>query len=141
MSIEAFAARLRDLELFRGLEPEQLMAIARNMERIVFKPGQRLLEAGGVGDGAFVIVSGDAETLPLYEDEQPVSIEPGSLVGEMAMLIEHQHKIGVIARGPVRALKISRSALHKLMLEDGALADVIGPLQQEWQAEQLASLE
>ena len=29
----------------------------------------------------------------------------------------------------------------RIRFENGALADVIGPLQQEWQAEQLASLE
>ena len=93
------------------------------MERIVFKPGQILVQAGSEGDGAYVIVSGDAETLPLYEDERPEEIEPGSLIGEMAMLIEHTHKISVIARGQVRTLKISRAALHGLLLEDPAMAE------------------
>jgi CRP-like cAMP-binding protein len=50
-------------------------------------------------------------------------VPAGSLLGEMAMLIETQHSSTVIARNTVRALRISREDLQAQMAEDVSLAD------------------
>lgn len=123
MLIDTFAERLGDIEIFRGLAPERLAAIARIAERIVFRPGQTIISAGRPGDGAFLLVDGRAIVLADGADVPETSVVPGSLVGEIAMLIEHEHRITVAAEGSVRALKLSRSALHQLMARDPALAE------------------
>lgn len=124
MQLQDFAGLLADIEVFRGLRPDQLEAVAACMDRIVFRAGQRIITAGEVGDGAFLLVGGEAEAVvdaPTGTDAEPVI--PGSLIGEMAMLIEHQHRLTVVARSSVRGCKITRAALHRAMLEDASLAD------------------
>ena len=46
----------------------------------------------------------------------------GALLAEMCMLIEQEHGVTVVARSPVLAIKILRTTMHELMLDDPALA-------------------
>ena len=124
MSIEAFALRLGDLEIFRGLTPDQRIAIARTADRVIFRQGQEIIRKGNAGDCAYLIVSGDAVTLADPDvglAEQPVS--EGSLIGEMAMMIEHEYAATVIARGTVRCLRLPRESMHRLMSEDPSISE------------------
>ena len=128
MATDPLLTALQNLEVFRGLDQEQLAEIARKAERIVFKPGQTVVEAGAQGDGAFLLVAGDAEVLP---DERQTNhprgnrqpVVPGSLVGEMAMLIEHEYRITVVACSSIRALKITRAQMQALMLAAPVVAE------------------
>ncbi len=123
MAIDAFSNALRHLEIFQGLKPLQITEIARNADRIVFRDGQTIITAGTPGDGAFVIMGGEAIALPDSERGLPAErIEEGTLLGEMAMLIEHDYAVTVIAKGQVRAIKINRQALHAHMLDEPAMA-------------------
>ncbi len=120
--IDTLVANLKDLELFRGLDEQQLSAIVRTADRVVFKPGQTIIKAGDAGDGAFVIAGGDAEVVG--KDGEPAHpVVQGSLVGELAMLIEHEYRVTIVASTSVRALKLPRTEIHRLMLDDRSLAD------------------
>jgi CRP-like cAMP-binding protein len=124
MALDAIVAPFLRLEIFQGLKPLQITEIARRAERIVFRPGQIIVHARAPGDGAFVIVSGEAVALSGTAgrvEREP--IEPGSLIGELAMLTEHDYNVTVVAQGPVRALKITRDALRAQMLDDPGLAE------------------
>lgn len=124
MAIDSLVTTLQNLEVFRGLAPEQLAEIVRKADRMVFRPGQTVIEAGHAGDGAYVLVTGDADVLlDEAETHQGQPVQPGSLVGEMAMLIEHQYRITVVARTSIRALKITRAQLQAQMLVAPHLAD------------------
>ena len=134
MATDQLVLALQNLEVFRGLGEDQLAEIARRAERIVFKPGQTVVEAGHAGDGAFLLVAGDAEVMPddARDNARNVArsgsgggqaIEPGSLVGEMAMLIEHEYRITVVARSSIRALKITRAQMQAHMLAAPSLAE------------------
>ena len=119
MSKDALIAPLMRVALFQGLKPLQITEIARNAERIVFRAGETITELGAEGDAAFLIVSGSAVCLGAADRD---AVEPGSLIGEMAMLIEHAYGSRVVAQGNVRALRLTRSALHEQMLADPTLA-------------------
>lgn len=124
MAIDAFVQPLLRVELFQGLKPLQITEIARRADRIVFKPGDVIVAEDTTGDAAILIVQGDAARVsgPGHRGEiEPV--EPGSLVGEMAMLVDTVHSSTVVARSSVRALRISRSELHEQMEADPALAE------------------
>jgi CRP-like cAMP-binding protein len=125
MSMDAVSAHLVRLEIFRGLKPLQITEIARHAERVVYKPGQLLIEDGKMGDAAIIVVGGDAVRIkaPMAPPEHEEPIEPGSLLGEMAMLIETDYSSTVIARTNVRALRITRDAMLAIMLEDPTLAE------------------
>ena len=120
MAIDKLVAPLLRVPLFAGLKPLQLTEIARQAERISFRPGGTITAAGEPGAGAYLIVAGEAV---LVSGDREQALEPGSLVGEIAMLTEHTYGATVMARGRVHALKITRSALHEQMRDDPPLAE------------------
>ena len=76
-----------------GLRPLQITELARQAERVKFHRGHVITEAGSAGDAAFLIASGAAGRIePAGSDGEVEPIEPGSLVGEMAMLVEHVYR-------------------------------------------------
>jgi len=124
MALDLIADRLHRLEVFRGLTAEQLERIARDAERLIFRNGQKLLEAGGDGEGAIVIISGYATALAEPElGDDAYEIEAGSMLGEAAMLSEHQFRVTVVAAGDVKAVRINRATLLAHMQEDPTLAE------------------
>jgi CRP/FNR family transcriptional regulator, cyclic AMP receptor protein len=124
MAIDKVVAPLLRVPLFAGLRPLQITEIARQAERIAFRGGGVITEAGRPGDGAYLIVSGDAVYRPRPGSTVPPQpVEPGSLVGELAMLVDHVYSATIVAEGRVHCLKILRSALYAQMEADPALAD------------------
>lgn len=124
MAIDALIAPLRRIELFQGLSPLQITEIARRAERIVFKAGSRITEAGAEADAAYLIVAGDADVIgDPTTNFTPEPVEEASLVGEMAMLVEYTYGVTVVARSHVRCLKILRTDMHEQMLEDPEVAE------------------
>jgi len=124
MAFDALLGSLVQVPLFRGLKPLQITEIARRAERMQYRPGDVLIEENSEADAAILIVSGDAVRV-----SGPTSIgrsEPvvaGSLLAEMGMLIETQHSSTVVARSPIRALRLTRSEMLAQMAEDPDLAD------------------
>lgn len=124
MSIESLAKPFRRLPLFEGLTPLQLTEIVRCASRVIYQPGDILIEEDMEGDAAIVIVSGEAiRTSSGLTGIPAESVGEGVLVGEMAMLIETVHSSTVMARTTMRALKISRADLQEIMMQDPAIAD------------------
>ena len=125
MSISVLARQLMSQEIFRGLTPLQLTEIVRQAERIVYHPGDTIVEAGTTGDAAVLIVAGDAVR---FLEEEPTAglntqgVAAGSLLSELAMLVDHEHGATVVAHTTVRALRITRTGLHAQMLDDPDLA-------------------
>jgi CRP-like cAMP-binding protein len=123
MPIDTVVAPLLRVPLFAGLEPAQLSQIARHAERIRFRSGGVIIRAGEAGDAAYLIVSGRADRMPDAVSRVREPVEPGSLLGEMAMLVEHIYGATVVAADAVRCLKISRTAMHAQMRNDPTLAE------------------
>ena len=123
MAIDRLVAPLLRVPLFAGLKPLQITELARQAERVKFRRGDVIAKAGEPGDGAYLIVSGPAEHMEPSDAETATGpIEAGSLIGEMAMLVEHEYRATVIALDRVLCLKFTRVAVRAQMLEDAALA-------------------
>jgi len=124
MPIDKTVAPLLRVPLFAGLRPLQITEIARHAERLRFRPGQIITKAGEPGDGALVVVAGKAACIGRPQPlPSPEPVEPGSLIGEMAMLVEHEYSATIVAQERVLCLKITRRALQAQMLEDFSLAE------------------
>jgi CRP-like cAMP-binding protein len=124
MAIDALVAPLLRIALFQGLRPLQITEIARRAERIVFQPGQTIVAVDETAEAAYVIVSGAAvrtQGPDLEGGPEPIAV--GSLVGEMAMLVETEYSSTVVAETAVRALRISRAEMFEQMADDAALAE------------------
>lgn len=126
MAFASLTEPLRRVALFQGLQPLQISEIARRADRVVFKPGETIISEGQAGDGAYLIVSGTAvRTAGPGADASAEPLGSGTLIGEMAMLVETDYTSTVICREPIRALKIARASLLEQMTSDLALADHI----------------
>lgn len=124
MAMDALAGSLSQIDLFQGLSPEQLIEIARKAERITFRAGETIVRAGREGDAAYLLVSGAAVRVAgpdLGEVAEPIA--PGSLIAEMAMLIDHVYGSTIMASTPIRALRLTRAAMLERMQADLSLAD------------------
>ena len=84
-----------------------------------------LIEDGKAADAAIIVVAGEAvrTKAPMARSEQEEAIEPGSMLGEMSMMIETDYSSTVVARSNVRALRITRTVMLDIMLHDPALAE------------------
>jgi len=123
MAIDNVVASLLRVPLFAALKPLQITEIARQAERCSFRRGDVITTAGTPGDGAYLILSGDTETRPGPSSGRPAEpIEPGALVGELAMLVDHVYRATVVADGRVQCLKLTRAMMHGQMLADPDLA-------------------
>jgi CRP-like cAMP-binding protein len=124
MAIDALVKPFLRLPLFQGLKPLQLTEIVRRADRIVYRAGDTIIEEDKIGDAAIVIVSGEAVRLNGDNRDAPGEPVPeGALVGELAMLVETVHSATVVARGPVKALRITREDMHAQMADDPRLAE------------------
>jgi CRP-like cAMP-binding protein len=124
MAIDALVKPFLLLPLFQGLKPLQLTEIVRRADRIIYRPGDTIIEEDQVGEAAIIIVSGEAVRVTgLEPGEAAEPIAEGSMIGELAMLVETVHSATIVARGTVRALRLTRSEMHMLMAEDPQLAD------------------
>lgn len=122
MAIDALVKPLLRLPLFQGLKPLQLTEIVRCAGRIIYKPGDIIIQEDQVGDCAIIIVSGEAYRIG-DDDNAPVEVVPeGSMIAELAMLVDTVHSATIVAKTPVRALKISREDMHAQMGDDQDLA-------------------
>jgi CRP-like cAMP-binding protein len=123
MAIDALVKPLLSLPLFRDLKPLQLTEIVRRAERIIYRPGDAIATEDQPSDAAILIVSGNCVRLAgggnhIREDAVP----EGSLISELAMLVELAHPATIIAQSQVKALRISRDKMRDLMTEDLSLA-------------------
>jgi CRP-like cAMP-binding protein len=121
MASDTFIGPLLRVPLFQGLTHLQLVELARRAERVMVRIGQPIIKAGDAGDGAFLIIVGDAERRDAASGEVS-PVETGSLVGEMSMLIDTEYSSTIVAKNAIRALKITRAALYVQMERDPELA-------------------
>lgn len=124
MVAPALTGPLSRIALFQDLSGFQIDEIARYAERVMFKPGQVIVRRDEPAYCAYLIVAGDAvRTEGPDLGDTSATIEVGSLVGEMAMIVETEHSTTIVATTPVRALRITRESLIAHMMQDPTLAD------------------
>ncbi len=124
MTLQPIIGSALKVPLFHGLEPEQMSELVQRAERVVYEPGEALIQNGELGDAAILVVTGRATQFNAFSSTHPYDpIGPGSLVGEMAMLVETTHYLSVVADEPVKALKFHRAMIEAFMGEDPRLAD------------------
>jgi len=126
MVAQSLLGPFRRIDLFAALSPFQISEIARRTERIMFRDGDVIAEAGGEADAAILIIDGDVACTHGIPLQLGVGqLEPGTLLAEMAMFTEFEHAATFVARGPVKALRITRAAMLEQMLEDPSVAECL----------------
>jgi CRP-like cAMP-binding protein len=110
---------LRRIPLFAGVAPSKLKLLAFTSDRVSYGAGEVLFSQGDPGDAAYVVLSGTADILVNSDSGQikVASIEPNSIVGEIAILCDVSRTATVKASTPVETLRIKKDQFIRLLAE------------------------
>jgi CRP-like cAMP-binding protein len=114
---------LQRVPLFAGLSEDLLSVVADTGQKSFFEAGENLIAEGQAGSTAYLIMTGKAGC-PRREGNEIISEDlwPGTLVGELGMLVETVHNVTVTAKERLRALAFHRDGFHAVMQAHPALA-------------------
>lgn len=119
MSLARDIPLLRQVPLLGEFSDEQLRLLAFSAENVVVWPDEIIYRAGERSDASYVIASGRvalrAEEAPDGPDATVVG--PGTLLGEMALIIETKRPNTAVALEQTELIRIRR-ALFKRMLQE-----------------------
>lgn len=109
------AARLRGLAFFEGFSDDELARVAELAEHVDVEVGTCIIDQGRVGLECFVVESGDVWVY--VADEHIVTLGPGSMIGEMALVDRRPRSASVVAQTPVQLLAFDTKAFRQLLAE------------------------
>ena len=119
MTLETEVQSLRQVPMFRGIEPSRLKLLAFTSERISFAEGQKFFSQGDAADAAYVILDGKADVVLDSKEAQLKLAELGrnALVGEMGILSDAPRSATVVASEPSSALRIDKRVFLDLLAQ------------------------
>lgn len=121
MSIQADARQFTQIPFLANLEPRALELIAFSGETRIMRRGEILFHRGDQADAGYVVLSGRL-TLDPGDGREPVSVLPGALVGEMALVVATERKATATVAEPSGILRIPRPLFHRALRENPASA-------------------
>lgn len=103
-------ALLRRVELFSQTPDRVLAALAASLNEVTFFEGDVLMREGALEDWLFVVVEGEVE---VTRSDRHVTLGPGSVVGELAVLDPQPRSATVTALTQVLAFRLRREAFQQ----------------------------
>jgi CRP-like cAMP-binding protein len=119
MTLESEVQSLRQVPMFKDIDPARLKLLAFTSERVQFADGQRFFSQGDAADAAYVILDGRASVLlntPSGEI-QVAELGDNALVGEMGILSDTPRSATIMAAVPTTALRIDKRVFLELMAQ------------------------
>lgn len=119
MTLDTEVMSLRQVPLFKEVDPSRLKLLAFTSERVHFEAGQTFFERGDASDAAYLILEGSA-AVSIDGPQGAVRLAllgANALVGEMGILADQPRSATVTAEEPVNALRIDRSVFLELLAQ------------------------
>jgi CRP-like cAMP-binding protein len=118
VALEDDIRRLSRISIFAAMETDALRLIAFGAETRILRAGDILFRRGDKSDAGFILLRGSISLQEHDDGSMPAQIvEPDSLIGEVALLVETERPATAIARGASTVLKISRALFHRVLRE------------------------
>ncbi len=109
---------LRHVAIFKGLDDEELAAVAELCKTEKFVSGEYIFHEGESGNRLYLITEGEvriSRDVPGSGEEALAVLKPGALFGEMAVFDRSERSTHAISNGGTTALTISRPDFEMLM--------------------------
>jgi CRP-like cAMP-binding protein len=119
MTLETEVQSLRQVPMFRDIDPARLKLLAFTSERVNFAQGQKFFSQGDPADAAYVILNGKAD-VSLESPNGAIKVaELGqdAIVGEMGILSDSPRSATIIAAEPTTALRIDKRVFLELLTQ------------------------
>ena len=119
MTLETEVQSLRQVPMFRDVDPARLKLLAFTSERVQFAGGQRFFSQGDPSDAAYVILDGRASVLlnTPNGEIQVAELSDNALVGEMGILSDTPRSATIMAAEPTTALRIDKRVFLELLAQ------------------------
>lgn len=113
-------ALLRRLDFFTGAPGHVLAAVAKEALEVTFPAGQVVMSRGEEGDSLFIVVKGHVriDIGDLHVDD----LGPGSVIGELALLVAEARSATVTALDECLLLRLSKAVFDELLLDHPEVA-------------------
>jgi len=116
MGLEDDIAFFERVPTFAVLGRDALRILAIGAETRQLQNGAVLFYAGELADGGYVVQEGSLLLQPdTFSDSREITVGPGTLVGELALLTDMVCSATAIAREPTAVIRISRSLFRKML--------------------------
>ena len=116
---------LSQVELLSQLKRSQLRLLAYGATWMKANAGDYIFRSGDRPDAAYVLVRGTGELRwpTAHEGEDPITeIEPGRLIGDLAVILNEPRTLDMIATSDVVGLKIGNQVLNDVINNDAEVA-------------------
>ncbi|MFI5014625.1 MAG: cyclic nucleotide-binding domain-containing protein [Hyphomicrobiales bacterium] len=117
MTIESEVQSLRQVPMFREIDPAKLKLLAFTSDRLSYDKGDVLFRQHEISDSTYVIVEGKVEVwLEATRDRIKVAeLGEGNIVGEIGVLCDQPRSATIEAASHVVALKIGREVFFDML--------------------------
>ncbi|XP_017035061.1 cAMP-dependent protein kinase type I regulatory subunit isoform X3 [Drosophila kikkawai] len=121
---EEFLSRVSILE---SLDKWERLTVADSLETCSFEDGETIVKQGAAGDDFYIILEGCAVVLQQRSEQGEEPAEVGRLgssdyFGEIALLLDRPRAATVVARGPLKCVKLDRARFERVL---GPCADIL----------------
>jgi CRP-like cAMP-binding protein len=108
---------LRAITLFKDLNPRELREVDELLHERTYQKGEIIFDAGDVGLGLFIVVSGRVQASSTRQGAENLSAEfcCGDFFGEISLFDDSQRTSRVIATEPSRVLALFRTEFFSLL--------------------------
>jgi CRP-like cAMP-binding protein len=120
LSREEKIAWLAHVPLFAGCSPENIERLADASGEQRFAPGQLIVKQGQVGNGLFLVVSGEVRVTA--GDGDLARLGPGETLGELSVIDQQPRSATAIAEGETVCLALASWDLIAMLERDPSLA-------------------
>ena len=117
-------AQLPATPLFAEVPPKVLERIVRESVLVDLEDGERLIEAGTTADALFALIEGRVQ-LKRPSQAESILLTEGDLVGISCLLDRVSYEANATAVGNVRALRVSKLLLDRLVEEYPRLEELL----------------
>jgi CRP-like cAMP-binding protein len=117
LALDDDIALLARVPMLGSIEREALRLLAFSAEPRVLRAGDVLFRKDEAADCGFVVASGAVTLLADDGVTAQATVEPGSLLGEIALISETRRPATAIAREPTTVLRLSRVLFRRTLEE------------------------
>ncbi len=115
---EAYLGRLKPIYIFRGLTDEQIIAVAREMEKERHPADEVIFHEKDEGDSFYIINQGKVKVLRQGSGGQArlvSTLSPGDFFGETALIYGRRRSATIAADTEVELLRLSKAGFDRLL--------------------------
>uniref|UniRef100_A0AC11C2V5 Protein kinase cAMP-dependent type I regulatory subunit beta n=1 Tax=Ovis aries TaxID=9940 RepID=A0AC11C2V5_SHEEP len=110
---------LSKVSILASLEKWERLTVADALEPVRFEDGEKIVVQGQPGDDFFIITEGAASVLqrrsPSEEYVEVGRLGPSDYFGEIALLLNRPRAATVVARGPLKCVKLDRPRFERVL--------------------------